>query len=301
MISYVKKSNIRAIHPDWNKTYNVPIGYYNKYPLCQPFFYPNLGETGWEYMTSIIVLNFVAFVYIAVAYVVIYRASSRPNVRKSVRRRSRQWRRDNRKMQKKVMLLVATDMACWLPICIIFLLRMSGVQVHDVVHGITGTVLLPINSAMNPIIYSTTVNKIRDICRKKKRGGYYDTSSDASDAARYSVDPVYVRQSTVSTEATLSIGKPTNGSLGNINNTAKSSKPGVRFNFGAVNGSKKKPVNFQASEEPSEAPCSLAERQESLNTALVNEDTTNDILPSLNNNQHEDFMLITRGMKESVL
>jgi len=56
-------------------------------------------------MTTIIAFNFLAFVYIATAYVVIYRASSRPCVRKSVRRRTKQWRQDNRTMQKKILCL----------------------------------------------------------------------------------------------------------------------------------------------------------------------------------------------------
>uniref|UniRef100_H2ZCK5 G-protein coupled receptors family 1 profile domain-containing protein n=1 Tax=Ciona savignyi TaxID=51511 RepID=H2ZCK5_CIOSA len=180
-------------------------------------------------MSSIVIFNFIAFVYIAVAYAVIYHASSHPNVRKSVRKRSRQWRRDNRKMQKKVMLLVATDMACWLPICCIFMLRICGVEVHDVVHGITGTVLLPINSAMNPIIYSTTLYKIRYLCRKKKQA-YYENSIDVSENGRYSVDLIYGRQNAVSTDLTVSFES---NNKGNLDCTGR--KPGARFAFDTDN------------------------------------------------------------------
>ena len=78
---------------------------YNEHPVCQPFFFPDTEHSAWLYMTIIIVFNFLAFIYIAVAYVIIYKASSRPSVRKSVRKRSRQWRKDNRKMQRKILLL----------------------------------------------------------------------------------------------------------------------------------------------------------------------------------------------------
>jgi len=33
---------------------------------------------------------------------------------------------------------VATDMVCWMPVCIISLLRLCGVEVHLIVHGLTG-------------------------------------------------------------------------------------------------------------------------------------------------------------------
>ena len=84
-------------------------GFYTHYPICQPLFYSNTGATGWEYMTAIVVFNFFAFLYIAIAYLVIYKASSRPCVRKSVRKRTKQWRNDNRKMQRKIFFLSMTN------------------------------------------------------------------------------------------------------------------------------------------------------------------------------------------------
>lgn len=70
-----------------------------------PNFFPNSGDAAWVYASAIVIFDACAIVYVAVAYLVIYKASSRPAVRKSVRIRSKQWRKDNRAMQKKILLL----------------------------------------------------------------------------------------------------------------------------------------------------------------------------------------------------
>ncbi|CAK8683177.1 unnamed protein product [Clavelina lepadiformis] len=194
MIEYVSNTNISCYHPLWNKKHVTPIGYYNRVPICQPFYYTKVGDPAWQYTTSLIMFNLISFIYISIAYVVIYRASSRPCVRKSVRRRSRGWRRDNKRMQKKVLCLVFTDMVCWLPICIMVILKLCGVHLHPVVHGITGTILLPINSAVNPIIYSNVVEHVKVFFASKGQSVLKYKVNGINDAAR---SPAYVRCNTM--------------------------------------------------------------------------------------------------------
>ena len=58
-------------------------------------------------------------------------------------------------MTRKVALLVVTDGLCWIPICILFFLsQIAGQILPDSTYIITACVLLPINSALNPLIYS---------------------------------------------------------------------------------------------------------------------------------------------------
>ena len=54
----------------------------------------------------------------------------------------------------RVSLIVATDIVCWLPIILFSFRNFLGYQIPDIVHSITSIVLLPINSLLNPVIYS---------------------------------------------------------------------------------------------------------------------------------------------------
>ena len=55
----------------------------------------------------------------------------------------------------RVAMLVITDCACWLPICIIGFISAAGQHaVPQTAYAITAVVLLPINSALNPLLYS---------------------------------------------------------------------------------------------------------------------------------------------------
>ena len=74
------------------------------------------------------------------------------------------------KMQKRVAKLISTDFACWIPICIMVYLRIGGVDISDLVYPVTAGVLLPINSAVNPMLYSPVLGKFfrRIFCNNKE-------------------------------------------------------------------------------------------------------------------------------------
>ena len=70
------------------------------------FLYPEPATPGSTYVTSLVLFNSVTVIFISVAYAAIYRASANsPVIRKSFRRRTRQWRKDNRKMQRRILLI----------------------------------------------------------------------------------------------------------------------------------------------------------------------------------------------------
>ena len=54
----------------------------------------------------------------------------------------------------RISIIVATDIACWLPIIIFSFANFFGHPIPYIVHSLTSIVLLPINSLLNPIIYS---------------------------------------------------------------------------------------------------------------------------------------------------
>ena len=78
-------------------------------------------------------------------------------------------------MQKKIGALIITDGICVVPICIMAFVSYAGFEMPKTAYIATTCFLLPINSALNPLIYSkvgvnaigTVLNWIKSfICRR---------------------------------------------------------------------------------------------------------------------------------------
>ena len=76
-------------------------------------------------------------------------------------------------MQKKIYRIVATNFCCWVPITIMVFVNFSGIRLGEVAYSIASIVLLPINSAFDPIIYSNLVDfiyiKVKSVRKTVKR------------------------------------------------------------------------------------------------------------------------------------
>ena len=138
-----------------NESINL-FGYYGETSICLPRFYAAYGESSWIYTLSILTLNLLSFVFIVVCYFIIYKyaTSSSANLRSS--------RPENQSsnMQKRIARIIATDFCCWIPICILAYVRL-GVEFSDLVYQVSAVLLLPINSALNPFLFSSLPDKLR--------------------------------------------------------------------------------------------------------------------------------------------
>ena len=76
-------------------------------------------------------------------------------------------------MQKKIYRLMATDFRCWIPITIMVFINFSGTPVSEIAYVISAIVLFPINSALNPILYSEVLEQLiqtlRNCCRSSRQ------------------------------------------------------------------------------------------------------------------------------------
>ena len=54
----------------------------------------------------------------------------------------------------RIFLIVATDIVCWLPVISFSFRSFFGYPIPNIVHSFTSIIVLPINSLINPIIYS---------------------------------------------------------------------------------------------------------------------------------------------------
>jgi len=157
------------------------FGYYNKQSVCTAKYFVTYGSGSMFYTLAVVLYDCAAFLYISSAYIFMWKKTSR---RKSLRRLAclagpecptlqataplQRRDRENRRMHVQIMVIIATNFLCWIPICslsIYHFIKSSSFAVHGCeFHRYTSKwsarvsiltmVLLPINSSVNPFIYS---------------------------------------------------------------------------------------------------------------------------------------------------
>ncbi|XP_050412354.1 G-protein coupled receptor GRL101 [Patella vulgata] len=116
---------------------------------------------GWEYGVGIfIVWNFICFVVIALGQGLIYH-----EIRQSSQRLQFQ-RKSDMTVARKLSFIVMSDFICWFPICVLGLMALRGYVIPGEVYAWTAVFILPINSALNPIIYTASSIQMKQVVRK---------------------------------------------------------------------------------------------------------------------------------------
>jgi len=130
-----------------------------------PRFYVSNTDPIAGYSLFIIALNLISFIYVCVSYIFVYKVTSqRPIIS------SRQIDVQNQKMQNRITRLLITDFFCWIPICITaFVKFFTNIELPIDLYAATIAFLLPVNSAINPILYSPTFEKLYQNFKRKTR------------------------------------------------------------------------------------------------------------------------------------
>ena len=156
--SFIQNDSWEVVIPYLKNKFNTTvkkISYYGETSLCMPRFYAHKNNSASEFSIFIISLNFISFVYVCVSYIFIYKVTSNQPVS------NKQVDIQNAKMQKRIARLLLTDFICWIPICVIaFAKHVTDFQLASVVFAITIAFLLPVNSALNPLLYTSFFDKI---------------------------------------------------------------------------------------------------------------------------------------------
>ncbi|XP_077969490.1 relaxin receptor 1-like [Styela clava] len=146
-------SLLESLISDLNSTYKVErrFGYYSTHGVCLPTLFPNPDtDTAWLYSLFILIVNFLAFFVIFIGYVKIYRKTQEKNAAVSDKLKAER----AIKMQQKISRIILTDFLCWMPVCIMGFLQVSGINIPYDAYVPVGLVIIPINSGLNPFLYS---------------------------------------------------------------------------------------------------------------------------------------------------
>jgi hypothetical protein len=139
--------------------------FYGSSEVCFPLHLQYPFSNGWIYSFVIfVVVNSLAMMAMAISYISIYHAriKSLKNVQ------STQGPEVNRVLLRRLLIIVLTDAACWIPIISLKILAIGGICISPTAHGWVSVFVLPINSALNPLIYTvitpTSTKWIKDKC-----------------------------------------------------------------------------------------------------------------------------------------
>ena len=135
--------------------------FYGQTGICIPLPFTREGFPGHSYSFGIlIILNFVLFLLIAAGQMSIYWSVRANSMRATATTSTTQ----NLTIARRLITVAMSDFLCWFPIGLLGLLASSGTPVSSEVNVAMAIFVLPLNSALNPFLY--TLNIILEKRRK---------------------------------------------------------------------------------------------------------------------------------------
>lgn len=150
----------------------LPFDYFNgqfyaRSGVCLALHITTRRSPGWQYSVAIfIILNLIAFMIILFCYTYMYktisgssRATRTMHVAKHVR---------EAKIGKLMMVIVGTNFLCWFPVIVMGFMAIAGVNISGSAYSWIAVVVLPLNSATDPLMY-TLLQFIPDLIANRQQ------------------------------------------------------------------------------------------------------------------------------------
>ncbi|XP_035674564.1 G-protein coupled receptor GRL101-like [Branchiostoma floridae] len=142
--------------------------FYARSGVCLPLHITAERPPGFEYSVAIfMVFNFIAFLLIMVSYIAMF-ISVRSAGKASGEAAGKQKAGQTQTMTTRMTMIVLTDFFCWFPVTLMGIMALTGVALPGEVFAFTAVIILPINSALNPVLYTVLAIKAKG---KKKPPG----------------------------------------------------------------------------------------------------------------------------------
>lgn len=137
---------------------------YSRNGMCLALPLTNKRQPGWQFSTSIFIfLNFFLFILIAFGQLAIYKSVFAMRMSQSKLNNASFRRAQDLAVAKNLFLVVITDFMCWFPIGVMGLLALSGHEIGSEAYAWSAVLVLPVNSAINPLLYTVpaVTNKLK--------------------------------------------------------------------------------------------------------------------------------------------
>ena len=155
-------------YPDHTKSVSR-VDFYGNDGVCLFKYFVKNQDPQRNFVWAILALNFGCFIFISVSYLIIGYISHQSSKGLTQSGANRLILDRNRKMNRKISIIILTDFLCWIPFIVICVLH--SIEVLDATpwYSLFSIIILPINSVINPLIYDDTITSL--ICTPIRRFG----------------------------------------------------------------------------------------------------------------------------------
>ncbi|XP_011802303.1 PREDICTED: relaxin receptor 2 isoform X2 [Colobus angolensis palliatus] len=159
-----------AVIPFWNEEYFG--NFYGKNGVCFPLYYDQTEDVGSKgYSLGIFLgVNLLAFLIIVFSYITMF-----CSIQKTALQTTEVRNRFGREVAvaNRFFFIVFSDAICWIPVFVIKILSLFRVEIPDTMTSWIVIFFLPVNSALNPILYTLTTSffkdKLKQLLHKHRR------------------------------------------------------------------------------------------------------------------------------------
>nr|KAG5686467.1 hypothetical protein BaRGS_010795 [Batillaria attramentaria]KAG5692107.1 hypothetical protein BaRGS_029567 [Batillaria attramentaria] len=139
--------------------------FYGQTGICLPLPITRKPFLGQHYAFGVfVILNFLLFVLIGVGQLLIYHAVRKTSMASRTTRR-----KQDVAIARRLSLIVSTDFCCWFPIGLMGLLALNDTPIPGEVNVWAAIFILPVNSAINPFLYTLSMLVERWLKRREER------------------------------------------------------------------------------------------------------------------------------------
>ena len=136
------------------------VEFYGNDGVCLFKFFVSQQDPQRIFVWVVIGVNAICFGLITMSYIAINLISLASS--KALGSGSNTAKLRNKKMQRKITIIIATDFACWIPFMMVCLLHSAELMNATAWYGFFSMVILPLNSVINPLLYDDTITKHLD-------------------------------------------------------------------------------------------------------------------------------------------
>ncbi|GAB1600041.1 G-protein coupled receptor GRL101-like, partial [Argonauta hians] len=138
-------------------------GFYSRSGVCLALHITPDRPRGWEYSVMIfLAVNLLSFVVIFISYLWMFIVAKK--TRSAVTTAEA---KTDSAMAKRITLIVLTDFFCWVPIIILGIASLCGARIPPEVYAWVAVFFLPVNSAINPVLYTLSTAPFLGNVRKR--------------------------------------------------------------------------------------------------------------------------------------
>ncbi|XP_063807836.1 relaxin receptor 2 isoform X2 [Pseudophryne corroboree] len=183
---------IIAVIPFWNEDFFG--NYYGKNGVCFPLYPDQTEEIGGKgYSLGIFLgVNLVAFIIIVFSYVSMFCSIQKTTLKTSEVRNHIHM---DVAVANRFFFIVFSDAVCWIPVFLLKILSLFRVEIPGTITSWIVIFILPINSALNPILYTLTTSFFKEklkqlLQRQRRRSIFKGERKSLSTSLVWTEDPI---------------------------------------------------------------------------------------------------------------